>query len=108
MLKKAVSTLNNITRQYKIKTEERKRMEAEKRIEEELMEQARIKAEKDALLNLSEKELMVEAIMALRGYNLRITKIESQQVDIEDRLDSLESDITDIEFNLQNIKDEST
>lgn len=52
----------------KVKFTEIKEENQRKRAERE-----RIQAEKDALMALNEKELMVEAIMALRGYNTRLT-----------------------------------
>ncbi|MDO9086019.1 MAG: hypothetical protein Q7U53_07430 [Anaerolineaceae bacterium] len=60
------------------------------------IERERIQAEKNALMALSEKELMVEAIMALKGYNTRIGNIEEKQDDLTYRVDSLESDVSSL------------
>ena len=71
--------------------ENRRRREEEARLERE-----RIQAEKDALMVLNEKELMVEAIMALKGYNIRIAKIEETQDDLTNMVDSLASDVSSL------------
>lgn len=55
------------------RAEEKARIEAE-RIQ---AEQARVQAEKDVLMALSEKELLVEAIMILREYNTRLDSLEN-------------------------------
>ena len=47
--------------------------EAEARIAEE-----KINAEREALMQLSEKELLVEILLALRGYDDRFSKLEKQ------------------------------
>ena len=47
--------------------------EAEARIAEE-----KLNAEREALMQLSEKELLVEILLALRGYDNRISKLEKQ------------------------------
>jgi len=53
---------------------------------------------------MSEKELMVEAIMALRGYNTRLIIIEEQQNDLYDRVATLESGISSLESDVSSIK----
>ena len=47
--------------------------EAEARIAEE-----KLNAERESLMQLSEKELLVEILLALRGYDDRISKLEKQ------------------------------
>lgn len=74
-----------------IKEESRRRSEELDRIERE-----RIQAEKDALMALSEKELMVEAIMALRGYNSRLAYIEEKQDELNNSLGMLASDVSSL------------
>ena len=61
-------------------------------------EREKIRHEKEILLALSDKELMVEAIMLLRGYNERITDIEAEQADLDSRMDSAEADVRALEF----------
>jgi len=53
---------------------------------------------------LSEKELMVEAILALRGYNSRIRNIEEQQAELDNRVDSLELDVSSLKSSVSDLK----
>ena len=53
---------------------------------------------------MSEKELMVEAIMALRGYNTRLTIIETCQDDLNDRVGTLESDLSSLESDVSSLR----
>lgn len=88
----------------RLKWEERERIARERAEEEARIESERIQAEKDALMALSEKELMVEVIMTLRGYNTRLTIIEASQDDLEDRVSSLESDVNSFESYVSSLK----
>lgn len=81
-----------------IKEENRKRMEEAARIERE-----RVQAEKAALMALSEKELMVEAIMALRGYNTRLKNLEEKQDNLRYIVGSLESSVDSIDSKISSI-----
>ena len=65
-----------------------------KKEEENLLQLERIQAEKNALMSLSQKELIVEAVMALRGYHTRLTNLEAQQNELANRVDSIELDVT--------------
>ena len=96
MLDKVKGKFSEIKEDARKRKEERVRIAREKAEEEARIERERIQAEKDALMELSEKELMVEAIIALRGYNVRLNKIEEKQDDIEDRVDSLEWDVSSL------------
>ena len=86
------------------RAEERARIERERIEEAARKERERIQAEKDQLMSLSEKELMVEAIMALRGYNTRILNIEQKYIDLEDRVDSLEWDVSSLESDISSLE----
>jgi hypothetical protein len=86
------------------KREERERITRERAEEDARIERERIQAEKKALMALSEKELMVEAIMALRGYNTRLAIIEASRDDLEDRVSSLESDVSSLESDMSSLK----
>jgi len=74
--------------------------------EKELLEQEarKIQAEKDRLLSLDDKGLMVELILAMRGLYSQIEEINIQQealsakiADIESDISSIQSDISDLE-----------
>ena len=82
-------------RQYREEQVRQKRELAETRAR---AEREKIRHEKEILLALSDKELMVEAIMLLRGYNERITDIEAEQADLDSRMDSTEADVRALEF----------
>ncbi len=66
----------------------------------------RIQAEKDRLLSLDDKELMVELILAVRGLYSQIGVSESESAgvlrryDIESNISSIRSDISDLESRL--------
>ena len=90
MLEKVKGKISDIKEEAKRKRDERIRIAKERAEEEARIERERIQAEKEALMKLSEKELLVEAIIALRGYNARIGDIERQQEELEDRVYSLE------------------
>lgn len=91
MIEKIKSRLNEI------KEENRKRKEECARIERE-----RIQAEKDVLMALSEKKLLVEVIMTLRGYNTRLNSIEAAQNDLSSRVESLEFRANSLESDKSN------
>ena len=101
MLDKVKGKLSDIREDGKKRKEELERIAREKAEEEARKERERIQAEKDTLMAFSDKELMVEAIMALRGYNTRLNKIEEKQNDLEDRVDSLEWDVNSLDSRTQ-------
>lgn len=104
MLKRVKAKLNAIKEENVIRREERARIAREIAEENARKESARIQAEKDALMALSEKELMVEAIMALKGYNTRLNNIEKQQNDLKDTINSLESDVSSLDSAIYELK----
>jgi len=104
MFEKVKGKIAEIKEENQHKREERERIARERAEEEARIERERIQAEKDALMTLSEKELMVEAIMALRGYNTRLTIIEARQNDLDDRVGTLESDVSSLESDVSSIK----
>jgi hypothetical protein len=115
MLEKVKDKLNNSkdeskkrkeerTRAALEKKEERARIDGEKAEEEARIEREKIQAEKDALMALSEKELVVEAIMALRGYNTRLDNIEEHQEYLKERIDSLDSNLSSLDYSIYELK----
>jgi chromosome segregation ATPase len=100
MIEKVKNKLNEVTEEHKKWKEERTRIAMEKAEAEVRKERERIQAEKDALMALSEKELLVEVIMALRGYNTRLDNIEARQNDLNDRVESLEFRANSLESDL--------
>lgn len=79
---------------------ERKDLEVRREAERLIAEKAKIQAEKDALMNLSEKELLVEAVMALRGLYTRIEEIE-------DAYDDLDNAVSVVKGELKSVKTEA-
>ena len=68
--------------------------EREQRIREEKeKEEQRIREEKEKLMELSEKELLVEILMKLRGINSRIDDVESRVNDVELKLYDIDNSI---------------
>ena len=65
MFDKVKTKLSNIKDQYTIQKEEHARITRERTAEEKRIEMERIQADKDALMALSEKALMVEIMMPL-------------------------------------------
>ena len=91
MFEKVKGKLSDIKEEFQRQSEGRARIAKEKAEEEARKERERIQVEKAALMTLSEKELMVEAILALRGYNTRLSNMEEHQDELADRVDFLES-----------------
>lgn len=104
MFGKVKGKIEDIKRDSQIRKEERVRIEKERAEEAARVERKRIQMEKDALMALSDKELMVEAIMVLRGYNTHITKIEEQQDDLLYKMDSLVSKVDSIDSRVSDMK----
>lgn len=104
MFEKVKRKIDDIKRDSQLKKEERARIEKERAEEVARIERERIQLERDVLMALSDKELMVEAIMALRGYNTRITNIEEQQDDLLYKMDSLESKVDSLDSRVSDIK----
>lgn len=107
MFEKVKGKFAEIKEENQHKREERERIAREQAEEEARIEHERIQAEKGVLMAMSEKELMVEAIMALRGYNTRLIIIEEQQNDLYDRVATLESGISSLESDVSSIKSSS-
>lgn len=107
MFEKVKGKIAEIKDENRRKREERERVAREQAEEEARIEDERIQAEKGVLMALSEKELMVEAIMALRGYNTRLTIIEEQQDDLYEKVATLESGICSLESDVSSIKNSS-
>ena len=95
--KQAVDDLKNDMEQKKLKkTYNRKMRELEEnRLEEERIrdEQEEIQKEYDRLTSLSDKQLMVELIFAMRGFYSQVEELYSENCMISDKIEELESDI---------------
>lgn len=91
-------------RKIKNKLEERASIARERAEEEARKERERVQAEKDALMALSEKELIVEAIMALRGYNTRLNNMGEKQDILQVSVNSLDSKISSIGSSVDELK----
>ena len=64
----------------------------------------KIQAEKDRLLSLDDKGLMVELILAVRGLYSQIEHIQSQQDSFSERVDDIESDISSIRSDISDLE----
>ena len=107
MLEKVKSTISGIKEDAQRRREEkeqlaRERREAEAKAEAERIaaEKARIQAEKDTLMAMDTKELLVEAVIALRGLYSQIENLESDQAALSERLEELASDVSDLTYKM--------
>ena len=55
-------------------------------------------------MNMSEKELLVEAVKALRGIFAQLEELEEDQERLEAKLADLESDISRLEYDVEELK----
>ena len=62
--------------------------------------QRAIQAERDCLMNMSQQELLAEAIMAIRGFY-------AEFLDMQNRIDDLESDISSLEAEIRSLEQNS-
>ena len=79
--------------EFQQKREEQKRLEKAAAEAKVRAERERIRLEKEALMALSDKALMVEAVMALRNLNSRLDTLETQQADLKSQIESLKWDV---------------
>lgn len=79
--------------EFQQKREEQKRLEKAAAEAKMRAERERIRLEKEALMALSDKALMVEAVMALRNLNSRLDTLETQQADLKSQIESLKWDV---------------
>jgi uncharacterized protein (DUF3084 family) len=79
--------------EFQQKREEQKRLEKAAAEAKARAERERIRLEKEALMALSDKALMVEAVMALRNLNSRLDTLETQQADLKSQIESLQWDV---------------
>ena len=103
MLEKVKKKLIDVKKENDRSREERARIERERAEEETRKERERIQVEKDALMALNEKELMVESIMTLRVYYSRLDNIADQQDDLNDRINSIELSLKSLDYNISRI-----
>jgi hypothetical protein len=102
MFKKVIEKAGKLKVGYQNWRDERANFEIEQAEESARIEREKIQKEKDLLMSLSEKELLVEVIMDLRGYNIRLSKIEEQQDELTNKVNSLESDVSSLENKASN------
>lgn len=114
MIDKVKKGFNNIKEEHSKKKAEKIKIKLEKEAAEIKAEQERLTAEKEALeqekrrlLELSDKDLMVELIIAVRGFYTKVSDIEQAQeqmgttlFEIDDRLNSLACDVDVLENKL--------
>lgn len=93
-----------------IRKNEKKRKKLEEEANQDILKQQmiekkkeKIQLEKDRLLSLNDKELMVESIFAIRGFYNKVSKIESQQEEIIDRIKQIEADLASLESDVSNL-----
>lgn len=92
-----------IARRKRERAKEEARRERERAEEEARKERERIQAEKDALMALNEKELMVEAIMVMRANSSRLNNMADQQDDLKNRINSLELCVKSLDYDISRI-----
>jgi len=76
--------------------QERMEMEIQREAERLAKEEAEIQAEKENLMSLSEKELLVEIVMALRGLYSRIEELEVAHEELDDEVWNLKKEVKDV------------
>lgn len=81
-----------------IKKEELALQQAKEEADRILAEKHAVQAEKEKLMRMSNQELLAEAILAIRGFYKDFDNLKHRQDELSDRLDSLESDISDMEY----------
>ncbi|KRL46202.1 hypothetical protein [Lacticaseibacillus manihotivorans] len=79
--------------EFQQKREEQKRLEKAAAEAKARAERERIRLEKEVLMALSDKALMVEAVMALRNLNSRLDTLETQHADLKSQIESLQWDV---------------
>lgn len=79
--------------------EAKEKEEEQLRIEKELLD-----AEKNRLLQLSDKELLVEAVLALKGFNSRISDIQKAQDNLSEAVDAVQTEQNELKEDLEKIE----
>ena len=64
----------------------------------------KIQTEKERLLSLDDKGLMVELILAMRGLYAQIEDIQFQQITLTSRIEDIESDISSIRSDISDLE----
>ena len=105
--------IKKIRAQVVRKSEIRKKARLEKAVAEanrqhqiEEKEKFRLCMEKERLLSLDNKELLVELIFAVRGFYNQVDQIEKKQSELEDKIIGIESYIADLELDICNLESE--
>jgi hypothetical protein len=100
-----------------MREEEQKRKEEQERLEKErrakaaaeeaariAAEQAKIQAEYDRLMSMTEKELLVEAVLALRGIYSQMEELSDAQERLDSELSSMAEDIERLENEVEELQ----
>jgi len=106
MLEKRISKIEVIKDENKARKKEKARLLKEKTEEETRTVKERIKAEKDKLLGLSEKALMVDILMELREMKAHLNTIQENQSVSDKRSESFTSSIKNLDSRLASIAGE--
>lgn len=103
--------LEKFREQRTIKKSEKEKIQLEKQAEEakrkeEMLaaEKARFEEEKQRLLNLSDKELQVEMIFAIRGFYNKVSELEEIQADLVEQIEILERSISEIDMRISTLE----
>lgn len=103
--------LEKFREQRTIKKSEKEKIQLEKQAEEakrkeEMLaaEKARFEEEKQRLLNLSDKELQVEMIFAIRGFYNKVSELEEIQADLVEQIEILESSISEMDMRISTLE----
>lgn len=106
---------NQAAEKHKLKKAEkeqerlRRRAEEERKEKEQLAAQkAAIEAEKQRLLALDDKEIMVELVFAVRGFYKKMTDLEDCIDEINNDIQSIEGRISYLEYEIENLKTSSS
>ena len=105
--------IKKIKAQVAIKSEIRKKEKLEKAVakvkrQQQIEEKEKIKLqlEKERLLSLDNKELLVELIFAVRGFYNQVEQIEKKQSELADKIVGIESYLADLELDICNLESE--
>lgn len=102
MLKKIKIKFDNMKAEYRKRIVDRA---SKDRVEDAAREYLReFQLEKEALMELTERGLMIEGIMELRGCNLQLSNIKEKLDTLVYRVDSLEWTVDSLDSNISKIE----
>jgi len=93
MLKKATDFINSVIESQQKAKEDRERILTEKREELEKAESIRTQVEKDRLMLMNDKEILVEAILLLQHHKRSLTNVEDEIGQLSKKIDDLVTQI---------------